>query len=168
MLRTFEAEIAENLRTSSFNLKNVVLIKKNVYAGSSPENASVVRTLFDLFSRLPPLDFFSSFAFPAIPVFSQSFPFSVCLFFFCDIVQPGLIILNLNPRSSGVADELSQLRHSESQLKTQLQDVKKRENVLVLKLAAKEQEVNEYRVGPTGAFMFLWASLGRGVTNPTL
>ena len=32
MLRTFEAEIAENLRTSSFNLKNVVLIKKkNVY-----------------------------------------------------------------------------------------------------------------------------------------
>ena len=28
MLRTFEAEIAENLRTSSFNLKNLVLIKK--------------------------------------------------------------------------------------------------------------------------------------------
>ena len=28
MLITFEAEIAENLRTSSFNLKNVVLIKK--------------------------------------------------------------------------------------------------------------------------------------------
>ena len=31
MLRTFEAEIAENLRTPSFNLKNVVLIKKRVH-----------------------------------------------------------------------------------------------------------------------------------------
>ena len=33
ILRTFEAEIAQNLRTPSFNLKNVVLIKKkNVYS----------------------------------------------------------------------------------------------------------------------------------------
>jgi len=45
----------------------------------------------------------------------------------------------------GLANELSNLRNSESQLKSQLQDVRKRENVLVLKLAAKEQEVNEYR-----------------------
>ena len=46
----------------------------------------------------------------------------------------------------GLAEEISQLRSNESQLKIQLQDVKKRENVLVLKLAAKEQEANEYRV----------------------
>ena len=32
ILRTFEGEIAQNLRTPSFNLKNVVLIKKNVYS----------------------------------------------------------------------------------------------------------------------------------------
>lgn len=45
----------------------------------------------------------------------------------------------------GLAEEMSDLRNSESQLKSQLQDVKKRENVLILKLAAKEQEANEYR-----------------------
>jgi len=45
----------------------------------------------------------------------------------------------------GSGQELASLRNSEAQLKTQLSEVKKRENVMVLKLAAKEQEVNEYR-----------------------
>ena len=63
----------------------------------------------------------------------------------------------------GAAEELSQLRSTESHLKTQLQDVKKRENVLVLKLAAKEQEVAEYRVG--GTFLASYFEDGRTDTR---
>ena len=43
-------------------------------------------------------------------------------------------------------DEISTLRESEEKLKTQQTEASRRENVLVMRLAAKEQEMQEYVV----------------------
>ena len=45
-----------------------------------------------------------------------------------------------------IDDEISILRESEEKLKTQQTEASRRENVLVMRLAAKEQEMQEYVV----------------------